>query len=617
MWAMMGLHKDRHGTYYARQKVPLRLQQAVARILENGRSKQVWLKRSLGTKVLREANVRGKPVQMEFDRIIAEAEAQLKERPLRTSLTDTEIKRIAEFLYAHELADDEELREDTRGSDPLYKHLHQQLTEAGIEFEETFDLDSLTLEPGKGLSPRMMHKIEESIAIVLPATQQALARGDISFFQYETDELLKVFQINLDPTSASYRKLARAVLEAFVKALKAKQARNKGEPVPTPQLVLPSAQGAMTGGTLHEALEGWKKERNPSRGVLVEYERAIRLFAELHGELPVAQIKRTHARSFREALQDLPRHRAAKLLHASLPELAEWGREHPEAPKITTATVNKLLGGVQTIALWAYDKGLVPDDVPWSDPFAKMRLRQDAPERDAFTIPELKILFTSTVFTKGDRPKPGRGEAAFWLPLLAFYTGARRGELASLTVKDVRKVDGVVAFMFVAEKATGKSLKTRSSARTVPLHPQLVKLGFLAYVDKVRRGHGESAWLFAQVAPNVSGGLKAWTKWFNRHLRSIGITDKRKVFHSFRHNFKDALRTGRVPEDLNDALTGHSNTSVGRGYGAKEIVRRFGMSALKDAVYAVNYKGLSLSKVSSERRRKSQRGQRRAPLSDH
>ena len=360
-----------------------------------------------------------------------------------------------------------------------------------------------------------------------------------------------------------------------------------------------------------EALEGWKKERSPSRGVLAEYERAIRLFRELHGDLPVAQIKRTHARSFREALQDLPRHRAAKLLHASLPELAEWGREHPEAPKITAATVNKLLGGVQTVALWAYDKGMVPDDVPWSDPFSKMRLREDVSERDAFTISELNTLFASPIFRNGERPKPGRGEAAFWLPLLALYTGARRGELAALTVNDVQKVDGVFAFKFVEEKAAGKSLKTRASARTVPVHPQLVKLGFLAYVDKVRRSGG--VWLFPQVAPNVPGGLKPWTKWFNRYLRSIGITDRRKVFHSFRHIFKDALRTAGIPEDLNDALTGHSNPSVGRGYGAKEIVRRFGMAALKDAVYAVNYKGLSLSKLGSERRRKSPRGQRKRP----
>ena len=96
----MGLHKDRHGTYYARKRVPQGLQEAVAGVLDNGKSRQVWLKRSLGTKALTEANVRGKPVQMEFDRIIAQAEAQLKERPVRTSLSNIEIKRVAEYFYA-------------------------------------------------------------------------------------------------------------------------------------------------------------------------------------------------------------------------------------------------------------------------------------------------------------------------------------------------------------------------------------------------------------------------------------------------------------------------------------------------------------------------------------
>ena len=106
----MGLIKDRHGTYYARHKVPERLQEAVARILGNGKARQVWLKKSLATKVVAQANVRAKPVQMEFDRIIARAEAQLKERPLRTGLADVEIKRIADFFLASALAVDEQRR---------------------------------------------------------------------------------------------------------------------------------------------------------------------------------------------------------------------------------------------------------------------------------------------------------------------------------------------------------------------------------------------------------------------------------------------------------------------------------------------------------------------------
>ena len=47
----MGLNKNRHGTYEARKKVvPQHLEEAVARVLDNGKPKQVWLKRTLATK---------------------------------------------------------------------------------------------------------------------------------------------------------------------------------------------------------------------------------------------------------------------------------------------------------------------------------------------------------------------------------------------------------------------------------------------------------------------------------------------------------------------------------------------------------------------------------------
>jgi hypothetical protein len=48
----MGLNKSRHGTYEARKKVPQHLEEAVARVLDNGKPKQVWLKRTLATKDL-------------------------------------------------------------------------------------------------------------------------------------------------------------------------------------------------------------------------------------------------------------------------------------------------------------------------------------------------------------------------------------------------------------------------------------------------------------------------------------------------------------------------------------------------------------------------------------
>src|SRR5450759_2515302 len=111
---LMGVIKDRHGTYHAQQKVPERLQVAVAQVRGLGRDKQVNLKASLGTKDLKTANVRAKPVLAGFDRIIREATAlvarPLIAQPQRTSLNSAEISRMAEALYGKLLADDEAWR---------------------------------------------------------------------------------------------------------------------------------------------------------------------------------------------------------------------------------------------------------------------------------------------------------------------------------------------------------------------------------------------------------------------------------------------------------------------------------------------------------------------------
>jgi hypothetical protein len=56
----------------------------------------------------------------------------LVEHPIRTELTEAEIKQIADYFYAHELNADEELREEGIGSDPVFANVHRQLIEAAF-----------------------------------------------------------------------------------------------------------------------------------------------------------------------------------------------------------------------------------------------------------------------------------------------------------------------------------------------------------------------------------------------------------------------------------------------------------------------------------------------------
>jgi hypothetical protein len=69
----------------------------------------------------------------------------------------------------------------------------------------------------------MMHKVEESTSVVLPALKAALARGNVDFIRYDLNELLQVFRINVDPNCPDYRKLALAVMRAEVRVLEAIQ----------------------------------------------------------------------------------------------------------------------------------------------------------------------------------------------------------------------------------------------------------------------------------------------------------------------------------------------------------------------------------------------------------
>jgi integrase len=227
-----------------------------------------------------------------------------------------------------------------------------------------------------------------------------------------------------------------------------------------------------------------------------------------------------------------------------------------------------------------------------------MRLDEEEPQREPWEVSELQLLFSSPIFTGGARPNGGRGEAAYWLPLLALYTGARQGELAPLIVGDVTKDDasGITIITIREDEERGKRLKTASSRRVVPVHPELVKLGFVDLVERRCADSGNSAPLFPLLRPGPRGGYaEGWSKWFGRYIRNIGISNSARVFHSFRHSFKDALRGAGVGEDLNDALTGHTGGGVGRTYGAKQMVHRFGITRLADAVAKVQYRGLDLS----------------------
>jgi integrase len=562
----MGIIKDRHGTYYVQRRVPERLQEAVARVLNTG-ERRVFLKKSLGTKSLKEAKVAAPHVLADFNRIVGEAEALLKGQPVITVLTDGQIKRMADHVYATALREDEELR-----------------------FSGRLEI----------IGPHGENVNADALGDLGQDFRQQFAAGDVSFAEQHAQNALASFGITLNQSSTAYHNLCIESAKAFLKALDDIGLRYAGAVIETPRLPHPKAlNGHGEGESLRDALDGWKKERERPENVIHEYARAVEMFIQLHGNLAAVEIKRSHALAFREALRLVPKIRKGTLLKAGLPELSQWGREHPHAPRVSVATVNKQLGAVQAIANWAYDKGLVPDDVPWSDPFRNMRLEEEQSDRGSFAASELQAVFNAPIFSGGEMPVGAQGAAGFWLPVVALFTGARQAEIAGLQVSNVQELEGVPLLFIAANRRAGKRLKTKASERVVPIHPELVKLGLLNHVAE-RARDGADAWLFPSVAPDQRRALSAWSKWFGYYLRKqIGVANPDRVFHSFRHSFQDALRRATPDAELRDTLPGRSSRtkSVSRDYGAKYMIDRWGARRLHETICNIGFPGLDLSRV--------------------
>jgi hypothetical protein len=184
----MGLIKDRHGTYYAQQKVPERLQEAVAEVLNNGKPRQAYLKKSLGTKDLKTANVRAKPVQMDFDRIMRAA-AALKDTkpPTRDILSSVEIERMAEYVYARTLAWDERFRfggrdELKRAAEKLRKELRnegRELDAPAYRYEDLNNDARKTIDPSAAGLKKNPMLIGEMLSVAWAGGKRPVVLADL------------------------------------------------------------------------------------------------------------------------------------------------------------------------------------------------------------------------------------------------------------------------------------------------------------------------------------------------------------------------------------------------------------------------------------------------------
>lgn len=276
-----------------------------------------------------------------------------------------------------------------------------------------------------------------------------------------------------------------------------------------------------------------------------------------------------------------------KIVRKRLPDLERLDiatyRDKLISNGLARGTVSKKVGFISTLLQAAYDAGHLPQNVARGLRIPKAKVPDIT--RRAFTTQELKRIFTSAVYTQKKRPRACGGEAIAWVPLIALATGARLEEICQLRVADIYVDDEHGPLLRITDDGEGQTLKTASSRRIIPIHPELVRAGLLDYNEAIsEQGYD---WLFPALEPDHDGRRggtfgQGFSRWL-RGAQGCCILDRRVVFHSFRHTFKTLCRESGLSEELHDALTGHAGQTVGRTYGHMPI------SSLVSAVARIRF----------------------------
>ncbi|MFC6446919.1 site-specific integrase [Shinella zoogloeoides] len=560
----------REGVYYLRVKVPAVLREA-------GLIRQREFKKSLGTSNLAEARRLFVLEIAKIDAEILEAHRQLKlqNEPIKT-LTRSEMEHLAVQLL-HQ-------REANRFSPPDRSNKDRRPDEK-FKFPDPKEVEEATISHDEALADA------EDWLEQLQRPDDPQVAGIVS---YRAKKFLKEKGIELaegSPELRYFNGLVRRVLreeaERSRRELKQDFSNAPGDVLfqgitghsPLPGKHDPARAGTWT---LTKLIETFRKE--PDQLALapkskVSHAARDRIYAEILGaETYITDIKRKDVAKLVSLLSRLPANATKRFPGLTATQVAEKADKEGHAP-MTRKNASQYLSNLHTVFGFAVRSGLLEHN-----PVAGLTMGTDGvpddEQRHPFSADQLKAIFSAPLFTgcvddeRGfNKPGPNRPRRArFWLPLIALTHGLRMNEIAQLYVEDIEEMDGHHVIVIRKTDAKGgkteKTLKTKNAKRYVPLHPEIVKIGFLDHVENMRKA--KQVRLFPEVQALKSTGMYSGTfsKSFAYFLKSTGAKEDKTTFHSFRHNFTNALRAGLVGRDNIRILGGWAGGSTEDRYGS-------------------------------------------------
>jgi integrase len=496
-----------------------------------------------------------------------------------------------------------------------------RLTSADIEDEAQRylreRLEAIQTDPGDAFKDSDQGVLAE---YVLTDHYEALREGDWFGYKEMAGAIARRYGTTL--THEQESELCRALLKADTEALARGLAIHNGqvpEPVsalnarsvdpitatPLPRTRIAPRQGK--GPRVSEAASAYIAERNRQRRTawtgqtLNQAQTTFRLFADFTSDAPIDTIKRSDVASFLTAIARLDPNYGRRITGKKLSLEALLKKfPAPDGEGLSRKTLKRHRGALAGLFDWAIQSGKLegPNPARGHHHAGAKNDNDDGARRRAFTEDELNKLFGGPLFA-GPRhqrvqPKDHSAKTALaWLIPISLFSGMRLDEICGLRTKDVCE-DGSVLY-FNLESHDGRRLKTSASRRKVPVHSELLRIGFADYLTHVKSKEHE--YLLPALKGSGPDKKHGWYigKRFTNYRRSVGISDPRAVFHSFRKNVATALERARIPENEAVQLLGHKKMTMSYGLYSAGL----DLQGLARVVEAITYDGLELSHCTS------------------
>ncbi|KPF85681.1 hypothetical protein IP81_19460 [Novosphingobium sp. AAP83] len=317
-----------------------------------------------------------------------------------------------------------------------------------------------------------------------------------------------------------------------------------------------------------------------SNRTILAHQTTRKIVEEVIGkDVSIADITRENCREFLDVLRWLPVNFSKTYGDASVRYIVEMAKKDRRIRTINTTNINAYMSRFATMLNWAVTEEHISKNPAKGLQMAETVRPQD--RRRPFELWQLQKIFSAPIYTGCKDEESGYASigpviatgARFWVPLIGLFSGMRLNEICQLDVADIRVIDEIACFVICEDSLSGgrdKSLKTKNSARTVPIHPTLLEVGFMDFVQRKRQSGALK--LFDDVPLGVTGFRSvAFSRWFSRFLTSSNATAPLTCFHSFRHGFRDAGRNGRISRDivltLGGWITGGNQSEAADAYG--------------------------------------------------